>query len=307
MLSLGALPDGPESLIPFPSLEESSMHPEVRRAYWAGRFYPGDRDALASAVDELLDVPVTPSPAIGLMAPHAGYPYSGSTAGRTFASAEIPRHVILLGPNHTGLGAPAAIWPQGAWSLPTGEVPIAEDLADRICRAVPTLQIDHAAHLQEHSLEVQLPFLLARQADLHIVPVSLGGHWTFDRCSAVGRQLAQAVDAFGEPVLIVASSDLHHQGQEDLPQGRLTEQVVREKDTLALGRLEALDARGLLKTCRDERISMCGVVPTTVMLEAALVLGARRMRLIEHTDSFAVAGHDRSWVVGYAGCCVGLE
>jgi len=124
----------------------------------AGRFYPGDAARLARDVTEMLGPPAPAAPAVGVLAPHAGYMYSGGVAGATYARVDVPQRAVVLCPNHTGRGAAVALWPDGGWWTPLGRVPIDEPLSEAL-RSCPAVEEDRAAHLREHSLEVQLPFL----------------------------------------------------------------------------------------------------------------------------------------------------
>ncbi|MDF1578108.1 MAG: AmmeMemoRadiSam system protein B, partial [Desulfobulbales bacterium] len=126
----------------------------------AGQFYPADRDALAAAVSELIPEisPRDKKEALAVISPHAGYIYSGAVAGLTFAGINIPENVIILGPNHHGLGATLALMSEGAWEMPMGQVPINSDLAALILKHSTAIESDETAHRFEHSLEVQVPF-----------------------------------------------------------------------------------------------------------------------------------------------------
>jgi AmmeMemoRadiSam system protein B len=257
----------------------------------AGSFYPADRARLAREVERMLAVaPGAPQAAVGLLAPHAGYVYSGAVAGATYARVEIPERAIVLCPNHTGLGALAALWPDGAWRTPLGAVPVDEELCDAL-KACPLVEPDRAAHAREHALEVQLPFLKARRADVAIAALCLGP-LSADECEEVGEVVARAAREQG--AIVIASSDMSHYEPAD---------VARRHDERALERLLALDARGLHERVRREDISMCGVVPATVMLFAARSLGATRAELVRYANSGDVNG-DTSSVVGYAGAIV---
>jgi AmmeMemoRadiSam system protein B len=277
------------------------MSADDRTPWCAGRFYPADPQVLATMLDDLLVAP-DERPAVALVAPHAGYVYSGGVAGRVFASAPIPRHVVLVGPKHTRDGAPLACVTGGAWALPTGRVPVATDLARRLMAAVPALADDPRAHAREHCLEVELPFLLRRQPDLRFVPIVVAGLGV-EGCRDLGLRLADVVAAFTEPVLLVASTDMHHQGSEDLAPGERTDAVVHARSVLALDRLDAFDPAGMLRVCRLHDVTMCGVVPTAVALEAARALGADRVERLAFTDSHAVRGGrgESDYTVGYAG------
>jgi AmmeMemoRadiSam system protein B len=256
----------------------------------AGRFYPGDPERLARSVAEMLGPPVAAEPALGVLAPHAGYVYSGAVAGATYARVRVPERAVVLCPNHTGFGARVSLWPDGGWNTPLGRVPIDPDLtaALRPCRLV---QEDRAAHRHEHALEVQLPFLRARRPGISIAALCLGP-LSADEALELGEDVAGALR--DHPALLVASSDMSHY---------VSAEEAREKDHRALDRLLALDARGLHDIVRREDISMCGVVPATVMLAAALALGARSAELVRYASSGDVTG-DRDSVVGYAGAIV---
>jgi AmmeMemoRadiSam system protein B len=257
----------------------------------AGRFYERDARTLAGEVRGFLTAPATPQPAVGVVAPHAGYVYSGAIAGAVYGRVAVPRHVIVLGPNHTGLGRPAALWPPGGgWRTPLGTIPVSRALTEALA-AEPAIELDRAAHLREHSLEVQVPFLAVARPDAEIAALCLGP-LDVEACETVGRAVADAARAHG--ALVVASSDMSHY----LPAAE-----AREKDRHAIDRILALDPEGLHRTVRREGITMCGVVPATVMLFAARALGATRAELVRYGHSGEVTGDDGE-VVGYAGLIV---
>lgn len=264
----------------------------LREPAVAGRFYPGEAGALRRQVAELLGPAIEPRPALALVGPHAGYVYSGAIAGETWARVVVPRRVVLMCPNHTGRGVPRSLWPDGGWRLPTGVVPVDEALGEAIqarCGAEP----DRAAHLGEHALEVHLPFALARQPELRIAALCLAG-LSLSECQEVGEGLAEVVRESDEPVLLVASTDMSHY----IPAAE-----AAALDGMALARVQALDPEGLYRTVRSHRISMCGVLPTTVALFAARALGATEAELVRYGNSGERSG-DYAQVVGYAGVLV---
>jgi AmmeMemoRadiSam system protein B len=257
----------------------------------AGRFYPAEPERLRAEVASLLGAPAGPRrPAVAILSPHAGYVFSGKVAGATWAQVEVPARVILLCPNHTGLGARVSLWPDGAWRTPLGELPVDAGLAGDLL-ASGEVEADREAHRREHALEVQLPFLQTLRPDASIAALCLG-HLTLARCRALGRAVAAAARARG--ALVVASSDMSHY---------VPAEVARRKDRMALERVEALDDRGLHEVVEREDISMCGYVPATVMLAAARELGAKAGALVLYRTSGDVTGDDSS-VVGYAGAVV---
>jgi AmmeMemoRadiSam system protein B len=263
----------------------------------AGRFYPGESDVLASEVAALLGerpggraTAEPPRSAIGLLAPHAGYMYSGRVAGATYARVDVPERVVVLCPNHTGLGAAVALWPEGAWKTPLGCVAVDVELTGALA-ACEMVKPDREAHRHEHALEVQLPFLQLRRPEVAIAALCLA-HLSFPDCQKLGRAVARA--ASRRPTLIVASSDMSHY---------IPVRQARDKDHRALDRLLHLDPKGLYEVVRREGITMCGFIPATVMLVAALELGAREAELVRYGSS-ADAGGDEHRVVGYAGAIV---
>jgi hypothetical protein len=269
----------------------------LRQPAVAGRFYPGNPDDLrAEACDYLSQASSTnqaPVRAVGCIAPHAGYMYSGHVAGAVFARIEIPERCIVLCPNHTGMGRPLAIMSEGAWQTPLGDVPIDAELGEALKRSFPALEDDSAAHRAEHAAEVELPFLLLRQPELRFVPIALG-RGQFEVLEQLGKALAGVIAAQNDSVLIVASSDMNHYE---------SDAVTRIKDHRAIERILTLDPRGLYDVVTQQNISMCGFGPAVAMLTAARELGAKSAELVKYATSGDISG-DRDMVVGYAGVVV---
>ncbi len=275
----------------------------------AGRFYPGDADELLRAVRAYTFSRDTLGganriSAIGCVAPHAGYMYSGGVAGAVYSRVDVPERCVILCPNHTGKGRPLAVMTSTAWRTPLGDVAADSDLGARLLSRFPALQEDSAAHRGEHAVEVQLPFLQAQQPKLNIVPIAIGTS-DFGVLHGLGEALAEVIavlqkkdrekgrDRAGK-ILIVASSDMNHYE---------SDAITRIKDRKAIERVLALDARGLWEVVMTEDISMCGFGPTVIMLTAAKLLGAASATLIKYATSGEVSGDCES-VVGYAGMIV---
>lgn len=267
-------------------------HPAV-----AGRFYPSDPNDLRTEVRSYLSQATSeersPVRAIGCLAPHAGYVYSGHVAGAVFARAKIPRRCIVLCPNHTGVGHPLAIMSEGAWKTPLGEVGIDRPLAQALKNRLPVLQEDASAHRAEHAAEVELPFLQMRQNEVWFVPIAVGTG-QFDVLEQLGKAIADVIANQKDAILIVASSDMNHYESDE---------VTRAKDHRAIERILTLDARGLFDVVTQQDISMCGFGPAVAMLTAARQLGAKSAELVKYATSGDVSG-DRDMVVGYAGVIV---
>jgi AmmeMemoRadiSam system protein B len=277
-----------------------TLPPDVRPPAVSGRFYPSDPVELRATVATMLaDARATPArpPVRAIIVPHAGYIYSGRTAAQVFARVAIPGLVVILAPNHTGICAATSgvsLWEAGAFRTPLGDVPIAADAAARL-RDISKgfVEVDHEAHGAEHAVEVELPFLQLRRADVRIVPLVIA--WdVWDAARALGDMLARFVTATSEPVLLLASSDLNHYE----PSG-----VSEKKDARALDAVQALDGEELLARCKRERISMCGRGPAAAVLAAAKALGGTRAEVVDYRHSGWVSG-DNARVVGYAGVLI---
>lgn len=265
----------------------------VRAPAVAGRFYPGERDVLTDTVQQCLGPEQTRQKALAVVCPHAGYQYSGSVAGAVYARIEIPRTVVLLGPNHSGMGPAVAMMSEGSWSTPLGEVVIDKTFASKLKKNFPWAEDSAEAHQKEHSLETQLPFLQMIRPDVNIVPIVLK-RLQIDACQTLGQALADTIRQVGGDVLIVASTDMTHFE---------TQESAAEKDQKAIEKIIALSAEGLDDTVRNFDISMCGANSTSAMLSAAQELGAEKGTLIKYSNSGKVTG-DFEHVVGYAGLIV---
>jgi MEMO1 family protein len=259
----------------------------------AGRFYPADPAILRQEVTSYLSPAQETVPALGCIVPHAGYMYSGQVAGAVFSRVQVPSHCIVLCPNHTGKGHPLAIMTTGAWRTPLGTVPIDSDLAGGLLLAFRALAEDSEAHVVEHAIEVELPFLQLINPDVSFVPVAIGTS-RFMLLDHLGQAVAAVIRAANRRVLIIASSDMNH--YED-------DATTRVKDRKAIDKILALDPAGLYKTVMNESISMCGFGPAVAMLTAAKLLGAQTAELVQYATSGDVSG-DRNMVVGYAGILV---
>lgn len=280
-------------MTPFPT-PVSSPSTACRTPAVAGLFYPANPETLRREVDSHLRPSMEePSPALAAISPHAGYVYSGETAGILFSSISLPRRVVLIGPNHTGEGHPRAVSPAARWSTPIGDVGVDIAFRDRLLELDPTLALDAAAHRREHGLEVQLPFLLRVRPDVEVVPIVLGPLSHAD-ATRLGRLLARVARECGGETLFIASSDMNHYE---------SEAVTLRKDSFALERWLALDPEGLYRQVVGRGVSMCGFVPATVALVAAAELGGRRTALLDHRTSGDVTG-ERDEVVGYAAATV---
>lgn len=262
--------------------------PSLRLPVVAGQFYPADAASLRRELATYV-VPAERKRYAGGLCPHAGYVYSGPTAGELFARLEVPAVVVLLGPKHHAAGAPYAVWPAGAWRTPLGDAPVNAEVAAAVLQTCPLLEADEGAHRPEHSLEVIVPFVQYVNPGAAVVPVALGPMALAD-VRETGEGLAAALEPLGDDVTIVISSDMTHYE---------SAASAERKDALALERLRELDAEGLLAVVGSHDISMCGVWPAAVALVAFRALGASAGTLIRYANSGEASG-DYAHVVGYA-------
>lgn len=285
----------------------------IRKPAVSGQFYPSNPKLLQDEIAKLIDKKIPKKKVKGIMVPHAGYIYSGKVAGEVYSQIEIPNRLIILSPNHTGLGVPFSIMNQGEWQLPFGNAKIDEDLANKLMNECDLLEIDAMAHAKEHALEVQLPFIQylkspppstgGRPKEVPVgdqgeggftfVPITLG-HISLKDCQQLGEAIAQVIQKEKAEILIVASSDMnHYQDQE----------TTIKKDEWAIREMLKRDPTALYNVVHQKDISMCGIIPTTVMLTATNHLGATHAELIDHKTSGDVSG-DYEHVVGYAGVII---
>ena len=248
----------------------------------AGKFYPARAEEIERELT-LLMKPHEEFSHYAIMVPHAGWIYSGHTAGLAFSQTKVTSTVFIVCPNHTGRGPNISVWSEGEWNTPIGTASVDANLASDFLKHLG--DSDRKAHLTEHAIEVQIPFLLRKNPDVKIVPIVLG-RLSLEECQRVGEVLASVA----AHCLIIASTDMSH---------FISRIEAQKKDALALTAVENLDPDTLYKTVREEDISMCGFIPTTAVLIAAKINGAQSAKILEYTDSGATT-HDLSSVVGYA-------
>ncbi len=269
---------------------------EVRPPAVAGRFYPADVNELSKLIDECLPkkkVAAKAWPAV--MVPHAGLIYSGSIAAQTLARVKFPSTIIVIGPKHTPHGLEWAVAPHSTWSIPGATLQSDPELARKLCEAIPGLQMDAAAHAQEHGIEVELPFIARLAPQSKVVGIVIGGG-DLARCREFADGLAKVVGEMDERPLLVVSSDMNHYA---------SDAETRRLDELALAVMETKDPGALYQTVTSKHISMCGVLPAVIVMETLKNLKKlKKMERVAYATSGDVSG-DKSRVVGYAGMLIG--
>ncbi len=287
----------------------------TRKPVVAGIFYAENADKLREQVESCFltkegkELPLKKGnkKIFGLIVPHAGYQYSGQAAAygyKTLAATEKPDTIIILGPAHTGLGTIASIWHGGAFETPLGAVEIDRELGEKLKSEL--FDVDPEPHLQEHCIEVQLPFLqtIYQNNTPKILPIVFSAPLEADLCRRLGRQIAEAIKQSGKDVLIITSSDFTHYGAS---YGFVpffgTPLDIKKKlgvlDFKAIEQIEKLDVEGFVTYVKESGATICGAVPIAVHMAAARELGAKKAKLLKYYTS-ADTTDDWSNSVSYA-------
>lgn len=274
------------SAVPRPQRGESDRPPAV-----ADRFYPGDPAKMNQMLDQLLEGEAAQEPCQACMVPHAGWQFSGKLAADVLKRIPLPKQIIIIGPKHTQHGTEWAVAPHRQWLLPGKNVSSDYELADKLASAIDGLEMDAAAHHAEHGIEVELPLIARLSPESNVVGIAVTGG-NLKRCEQFAEGLASVIRELDEPPLLVISSDMNHYASDD---------ENRRLDQLALDALDRLDEDALFQTCRENQISMCGMIPAVIVLKTLKKLGGvHQSRRVGYATSADVTG-DKSRVVGYAG------
>jgi AmmeMemoRadiSam system protein B len=275
---------------------------KIRSPAVAGSWYAGTPNRLRDQIEELFTHRLGPGSlpsvnregprnVVGLVVPHAGYMASGPVAAHAYhrlAEDGKPDVIVIFGPNHTGRGSALSIMNEGAWRTPLGDVEIDTETADQIVTASSIIDVDDRAHVYEHSIELQLPFLqYLYGSEFRFVPICF---MMQDLMSSreVGQAVAKALK--GKNGLVIASSDMTHYE----PQER-----AEKKDMMAINAALRMDEEEYYHAVEAYGITTCGYGPVMAAITASKELGAKRSELLCYKTSGDVLG-DRSAVVGYA-------
>lgn len=269
----------------------------IRKPKFAGSWYPDSlkearKYLAATPQDKKIDV-------ISCISPHAGWVYSGNVAGDVYSIIKPADVYILLGPNHTGFGENISVYPEGSWETPFGKINVNSEIVDLIIKNSEFAQKDIKAHQNEHSLEIQLPFLqLITEKDFTIVPITIRIE-DYHMCQDLGNAIFSAIKEYtkkykDKKIIIISSTDMTHYESQS---------YAYKLDTLAIEQILKLLPKGLFDTVLSYGISMCGVYPTVSMLIASKFLGAKNAKLVRYQTSGDISG-DYDSVVGYAGIII---
>ncbi len=258
----------------------------MRHPVVAGSFYPSNPDSLLAMLNEFVHPNPDPS-VIACVAPHAGYMYSGRTAGRVYSLIPQVETYVIVGPNHTGYGSAVAV-STDTWLTPLGEVEVDREFVDALPKRI--IDLDEIAHRYEHSLEVQVPFLqfINRGRDFKIVPICLGLQ-DEEVAREVAEEIIIAKEETGKDIVVIASSDMHHY---------LPDEECRRLDEIVIRAILSMDVSKYYKTIYDLQASVCGYGAIAVAMLYAKHYNAYA-ELVDYSTSGDVA--DKSQVVGYAG------
>lgn len=282
------------------------MVKKVRYPCVAGFFYSSSSEDLKKQIENCFTSALGPGrlpklnaqgPRVvkGMVVPHAGYMYSGPVAAHAYLNLSRDGNVdtvVIIGPNHTGAGAGISIVVEGTWKTPLGDVEVDEEVANSVWRASKLIAVDEEAHVGEHSIEVQLPFLIYTYGPrFKMVPICMMLQ-ELEASLDVGVSVAKAIK--GRNAVVLASTDFTHYEPHE---------VAKSKDEKAIRAILELDAKKLVETVREYDVTMCGYGPVGAMLVAAKELGATKADLLKYATSGDVTG-DRRQVVGYASISV---
>jgi hypothetical protein len=260
---------------------------KMRSCAVAGMFYPRDPSHLEQLLEKFFSGTAQGGEARGIVSPHAGYIYSGQVAAHAFSAlpSGFSGTFVVIGPSHRGYITCASAIP---WETPLGVVDTDTEFVDSL-----EIEVDEFSHRDEHSLEVQMPFIKYRFPRARIAPVMMGEQ---DSTSVmqVAEKISAAARSTKREIRIIASSDFSHY---------VPEQKARDGDLYAIGALETLDIREFYRRIQEKGVTACGYGPIGAMVAACRSFGATAGHLIRYATSGDVTG-DRREVVGYAAVAV---
>lgn len=274
----------------------------IRHAAWAGQFYPAEPDQLSHMLDSYIEAAEFVEPdgrVVGVMAPHAGYTFSGRTAATAYKHLVGSEYktIVVLAPSHATFINGASVYSGDAYQTPLGEIAVDKTIAQALESAAPNIHLGEAGHeldgdRAEHSLEVQLPFLQFVLGEFQLVPIVFHDY-SWSNCRQLGKALAQILDA--DSTLLVASSDLYH--------GQSYEECQRQ-DEATLHSIENDTPETFCYGANSGEFMACGAGPIAVLKIVADEWNAQQPRVVTHTTSADVTGSRGGYVVGYAAAIV---
>ena len=276
----------------------------LRKPAVAGFFYPDNPTELKKLIEDcfLDDDGVSKIPKLNIfegsdypihvMVPHAGYQYSGAIAANGYCNIVqngFPEVFIILSPNHTGLGSEVSVFNEGEWITPLGNVDVDKEFADEIISFSDIATADFSAHIREHSIEVQLPFLQYFSNDFKIVPITMGSQ-SFTASSDLAKAIFEAGNKLGKSYCVIASTDLSHFNNQE---------KANKVDGFVLEDISEMNEFKLFEEVIQYNITMCGYGPVMTTISLSKMSGKTNCEILAYGTSGDVTG-DFSSVVGYA-------
>jgi AmmeMemoRadiSam system protein B/AmmeMemoRadiSam system protein A len=273
--------------------------PKVRQAAVAGSFYPADPKELSAMMDGFLakvSEPQITDPILAVVAPHAGYQYSGPTAAHTYAQLKGHKYtrVVVIAPSHYVSFDYSSVYDGDAYATPLGNVPVDKEFAQKLVKMSSTMKLSSQGHDPtseggEHAVEVQLPWLQKVLGNFEVVPIVMGDQ-SYENSRALGVALAKLIKKEGGETLVLASSDLSHYHTYD---------DAVKIDHKTLNALEAWDYFSMSRNFQARIWEACGGAPIVAAMIYAERMGANQARVLKYENSGDVTG-DHSRVVGYS-------
>jgi len=264
---------------------------KTRESAVAGTFYPKTNEAVKAKLRELIQGTQAVQKSSCVVAPHAGWEYSGRVAARAFKALEESGTFVVLSPNHTGLGPAISVSDADFWETPLGKIEVDKGLREKLLAELG-IEADELAHIGEHSIELQLPFIQHLFPKAMMLPITIGTQ-EISQLESLGKALFEASKA--KSVGVVASGDFSH---------HIPETKAKQQDMEAIGFIEKMDFMGFHRLVTENNLSICGLAPITAAMVFCTNLGLKKGRLLEY-DSSASSTGDNSSVVGYAGIAFG--
>lgn len=277
---------------------------KARPARHAGAFYEADPQRLRNNIEQFIDeaqVPDLPKPPVAFVSPHAGYAYSGPTAGHVYRYLRDmqPERVLVFAPSHHSPLRLASVWEGPAYATPLGEYPIDTEIVDKLRDKNEDIIFDSFAETQEHALEVQVPFLQVACPDAKMIPVIVGTHQpdALNALSTAMLSACQGHDWFERgKVAFIASSDGYH---------GYSSQELEESDSRLVEAIKKMDKNALFEPTTDGHPRACGVAPISLALDAAQEMSAKEVTILNRTSSGELMGHRTGqWIVGYIAAAI---
>ncbi|MBE6488909.1 MAG: MEMO1 family protein [Methanosphaera stadtmanae] len=278
----------------------------IREPCVAGMFYPGDFNSLLDIIDDLFsrvgDVEINESTRCisSVVVPHAGYVYSGLTASYAFKQLlydRLPETIVIIGPNHTGIGREISVSTSNKWNTPLGDVDVDVEFCEELDKVDFNVTLDESAHIREHSIEVELPFLQyianVNNSNFKIVPIIIGKQ-ELKLCKNLAKSIYDVQNKLNRDCIVIASTDLTH--YED-------SETAEYLDKKVINSIEDMDSKQLIMDIIDYDISMCGYGPTITAITYAQLMNAYNSKCLRYSNSGQVSG-DYDSVVGYTSAII---